>query len=97
MKKQKRWNWKRSIIVIVILAVAFLLWYVNDYYHSDETVDQYMDGNTLVETEEIDQGLYIDGPGNESALIFIREPRWNIRRICPCYPNWQNRGLTAFL
>lgn len=97
MKKQKRWNWKRSIIVIAVLAVAFLFWYVNDYYHSDETVDQYMDGNTLVEIEEIDQGLYIDGSGNENALIFYPGAKVEYTAYLPLLFELAEQGIDSFL
>lgn len=99
MKKRKRWNWKKSAIVIAILAVLFLLllWYINDYYHSDEAVTQYMGGNTLVEINDIDQGLYVDGPGNENALIFYPGAKVEYTAYLPFLSDLAEQGIDCFL
>ena len=97
VKKQRRWNWKRIAIVTGALAVLLLLWYVNDYYHSDETADQYMDGNTLVEIKEIEQGLYVDGPGDENALIFYPGAKVEYTAYLPLLSEMAEQGVDCFL
>lgn len=97
VKNQRRWNWKRIAIVTGALAVLLLLWYVNDYYHSDETADQYMDGNTLVEIKEIEQGLYVDGPGDESALIFYPGAKVEYTAYLPLLSEMAEQGVDCFL
>lgn len=41
---------------------------INDDYHSDETVQQYLQTDGIVRIEKIENGLYMDGPGTEDAL-----------------------------
>lgn len=97
MKRQKRWNWKRSAVVITVLAVLLLLWYVNDYYHSDETAKNCMEGNTLVEVKNIDDGLYIDGPGDQNALIFYPGAKVEYTAYLPLLSKLAEQGVDSFL
>lgn len=96
-KRQKRWIWKRITIVIIVLAVLFLLWYVNDYYHSDETAQSCMEGNTLVEVKNIDDGLYIDGPGEQNALIFYPGAKVEYTAYLPLLSKLAEQGIDGFL
>ncbi len=67
MKKGKK------ILIIVVLLIAVIAGgcfiYVNDYYHSED-VEQYLVSDETVTVEEIDDGYYFDGPGEETAIIF---------------------------
>lgn len=96
-KRQKRWSWKRSTIVITVLAVLFLLWYVNDYYHSDETVQDCMEGNTLVQVKNIEDGLFIDGPGDKNALIFYPGAKVEYTAYLPLLSELAEQGVDSFL
>lgn len=60
-----------SVIILIILAVfAYGIYYINDYYHADDSVDSYLNGNDNVDVIKTTNGLLLDGPGNESAIIF---------------------------
>ena len=64
---------KKKWIYLAVPLLALLLmsaWYINDYYHSDESIQQYFSQNGNVSISEIKDGLFRDGPGTESALIF---------------------------
>lgn len=95
--RQKRWSRKRSAIVITIPAVLLLLWYVNDYYHSDGTAQSCMEGNTLVEVRNIDDGLYIDGPGDQNALIFYPGAKVEYTAYLPLLSKLAEQGVDSFL
>lgn len=56
-----------GLILIVMLSAFF---YVNDYYHSDERVKKYLQGNEQVAVSEIADGVFVDGPGEEAAVVF---------------------------
>lgn len=96
-KRQKRWSRKRSVIVITIPAVLLWLWYVNDYYHSDGTAQSCMEGNTLVEVRNIDDGLYIDGPGDQNALIFYPGAKVEYTAYLPLLSKLAEQGVDSFL
>ena len=60
-----------AIIAIVILAIfAYGIYYVNDYYHADKDVENYLSGTDDVKVIQTSNGLLLDGPGNDTALIF---------------------------
>ena len=59
-----------ALITIVILAIfAYGIYYVNDYYHADSSVSDYINGSDDVHVIKTDNGLLLDGPGNDTALI----------------------------
>lgn len=60
-----------STIIIIILAVfAYGIYYINDYYHADDSVDSYLNGSEDVNVIKTSNGLLVDGQGNDSAIIF---------------------------
>lgn len=99
MKKQIRW--KRKRILIPIVAAAFVLlaffWYVNDYYHSDENVQEYFQEDTLVTVKEISDGIYLDGPGKERAMIFYPGAKVEYTAYLPLLYELAEQGVDCFL
>lgn len=70
---RKRKNKKKGICLLLILLVVIIaagICYMNDYYRSDKTAAQYFQKEGSVKIKEIDNGLFLDGPGEENALIF---------------------------
>ena len=63
---------KRYLILIIslILISIYCLYYVNDYYRADNSSLSYINGSENVSVSKISNGLFIDGPGNDTALIF---------------------------
>lgn len=54
---------KKKIVIPAVIGVLLLitvLWYVNDYYHSDESVQEYLKNNDKISIIEIQDGLYLD-------------------------------------
>lgn len=54
-----------AVIGVLLLLTGF--WYVNDYYHSDGNVQEDMKNSDIVSVEEFRDGLYLDGPGEDTA------------------------------
>ena len=93
-------GWKKKGAFVVILIVAFAagcLWYVNDYYKSDVMMQQYLQDGNIVEMEENDYGLYMDGPGDESALIFYPGAKVEYTAYVPLLYQLAEQGLDVFL
>ena len=60
-------RWKKRVIIPVIsflFIVIVCIWYVNDYYHTDENVQEYLQKKEPVSVTEMSDGLYLDGPGD---------------------------------
>ena len=56
--------------ILILILLAGFAFYVHDYYHADPSVEGYMGSLDNVYTEEIPEGLFLDGPGEDRALIF---------------------------
>ncbi len=93
--------WKRKRIVLpavvafVLFAAAF--WYVNDYYHSEDSVQDYMERDGLVSVTEIKDGLFIDGPGEEDALVFYPGAKVEYTAYLPLMYELASQGIDCFL
>ena len=95
---KKGWKKKGAFAVILILVfVVVCLWYINDYYKSDVRMQQYFQDDSIVEMEENDYGLYMDGPGDESALIFYPGAKVEYTAYVPLLYQLAEKGVDVFL
>ena len=85
------------ILALIILIAGFSLWYLNDYYHADASVNAYLNGTDNVSVEKIDNGLFLDGPGNESALIFYPGAKIEYTAYLPLFTELANDGVDCFI
>ena len=95
-------NKKLKIALIVILALVivlagYLFWYGTNYAHADSSVDALLNGTENVSVTKIDGGLFLDGPGNESALIFYPGAQIEYTSYLPLLMNLSNDGVDCFL
>lgn len=89
---------KKYIIIIIILVIfAFGYYYVNDYYHADTTAKEYLNGTDDVKVTKIDNGLFIDGPGNDTALIFYPGAKVEYTSYLPLLSKLSSKGIDCFL
>lgn len=93
-------RWKKRVIIPVIsflFIVIVCIWYVNDYYHTDENVQEYLQTKDSVSVTEMPEGLYLDGPGNETALIFYPGAKVEYTAYLPLLSNLADQGIDCFL
>lgn len=92
---------KKKILLIPVVAgiiLCALAWfYVNDYYHSDDGVRDYLNGDGTVSVTKISDGLYLDGPGEDSALIFYPGAKVEYTAYLPLLAKLAGRGVDCFL
>ncbi len=99
---------KRKIVLIVIIAVLLVclggcVWYVNDYYRASPEVDEYFressgsGGPADVTITEIDDGLFLDGPGTDAALIFYPGAKVEYTAYVPLMYRLAENGADVFL
>ena len=95
---KKGWKKKGALAVVLILVFAVVcLWYINDYYKSDVMMQQYFQDDSIVEMEENDYGLYMDGPGDESALIFYPGAKVEYTAYVPLLYQLAEKGVDVCL
>ena len=85
-------------IIIVIIALVFCgAYYVNDYYHADENALKYMNGTDNVSISKISNGLFIDGEGNDTAVIFYPGAKVEYTSYLPLLTRLAGEGVDCFL
>lgn len=87
---------KRYIILILVLIgiLSYGIYYVNDYYHSEITD---LGGSANVTVEKTSNGLFVDGPGNETALIFYPGAKIEYTAYLNLMRNISSEGVDCYL
>ena len=84
------------LVVIVVVCGAFAL-YVNDYYEADTSVEDYLSGNDNVSVISTKEGLFLDGKGEEKALIFYPGAKVEYTAYLPMLMELAEEGVDCFL
>ena len=90
---------KKLIFPILAVAILFIVFtgYVNDYYHSDESVQEYLNSSGKVSVMKIKDGLYLDGSGEDTALIFYPGAKVEYTAYLPLLYKLADQGIDCFL
>ena len=93
---------KGKIIIVIILAfiiacVIACVYFVNDYYKSTDEVDSYFNKQGTVTIKKIDDGMFIDGPGTEIALIFYPGAKVEYTAYIPMLYQLAENNVDVFL
>lgn len=96
---QKFWKKKKVFLTIAVVILLFIaiFWYVNDYYHSDESVQEYLSGEGMVSVTGIKEGLYLDGSGEDTAMIFYPGAKVEYTAYLPLFYKVAEQGIDCFL
>ena len=87
-----------ALIAIVILAIfAYGIYYVNDFYHADKDVESYLNGTDDVKVIQAGNGLLLDGPGNDTALIFYPGAKVEYTSYLPLFTELAHDNVDCFL
>ena len=82
------------IIVVLIGSTAYVL----DYYHATDDVQEYFaDTGDNVEITETGEGLFLDGPGTDTALIFYPGGKVEYTSYVPLLSRLADAGTDCFL
>lgn len=98
-KMKKRFWMKKKIILPLMVLLAFAvscIWYVNDDYDSHVTVEQFY-RDTVVPPIKIREGIYLNGPGEENALVFYPGAKVEYTSYLPLCYELAEKGIDCFL
>lgn len=84
-------------LMVILILCAFCIWYVNDYYHSDASVETYLQGSDTVTVTEIEDGLFLDGTGESTALIFYPGAKVEYTAYVPLFFELAKQDVDCFL
>lgn len=87
-----------AVIAIVILAiVAYGIYYVNDYYHADDEAKSLMNGTGDIKVIKTGNGLLLDGPGNDTAMIFYPGAKVEYTSYLPLLSEVAEKNIDCFV
>ena len=85
------------ILALIIFVGCISIWYVNNYSHADASANALLNGTENVSVEKVDNGLFLDGPGNDSALIFYPGAKIEYTAYLPLFMDLANDGVDCFI
>jgi len=88
---------KIGIIIIIVLVVAYFAFTFLSYNHAENDATKYLNGTSKVSVEKIDNGLFIDGYGNDTALIFYPGAKVEYTSYLPMFCKLASEGVDCYL
>lgn len=86
-----------AIIALIILGIiAYGIYYINDYYHADDTAESYLNGTDNVKVIKTANGMLLDGPGDDTALIFYPGAKVEYTSYLPLLTRLAEEGIDCF-
>ena len=79
------------------MIIGFSVYYVNDYSHSDSTALSYINGSENVSVTHTSNWLFIDGKGNDTALIFYPGAKVEYSAYLPLMNQIAAQGVDVYL
>ena len=84
-------------VILIICIVAFGIYYVNDYYHAEDSVSKYLNGTGNVSVIHTGNGLFLNGSGENDALIFYPGAKVEYTAYLPLLMSLSERGVDCFV
>ena len=86
-----------GIIVFLIIFFGGFLVYSQIYYHAETTATDYLNGTEDVNVSKISNGLFLDGYGNDSAIIFYPGAKVEYTSYLPLFTDLASKGIDCYL
>lgn len=86
-----------GIMIVIIIIVAIACGYVNDYYHCDSNGLAALKNNGCATVNQIEEGYFLDGPGEETAMIFYPGAKVEAESYLPILYSLAEQGVDCFL
>lgn len=88
---------KALVVLVLIILLCYGIYYLTDYYPaSDNTIDL-INGSGNVSVINTTNGLLLDGPGCDTALIFYPGAKVEYTSYLPLLMNLSNSGVDCFI
>ena len=87
----------RGILILFLLLAAAAAVYISDYSRASDYVRAYLQDTAEVAVREIPEGLFLDGPGTQNALIFYPGGKVEYTAYLPLLHRLAKGGTDCFL
>ena len=88
---------KIAIVIVLLLIVGYGLFYINDYDHAEDVAVDSLNSSGNVSVIETSNGMLLDGPGNDTALIFYPGAKVEYTSYAPLFMNLSSQGIDCYL
>ena len=88
---------KIGIILFIFIFIAGFFVYAQFYYHAEKTATDYINGTEEVKVTKISNGLFLDGCGNDSAIIFYPGAKVEYTSYLPLFMDLSSKGIDCYL
>lgn len=88
---------KIGIILFIIVFVGGFFVYAQFYFHAEKTATDYLNGTEDVNVSKIGNGLFLDGYGNDSAIIFYPGAKVEYTSYLPLFTDLASEGIDCYL
>ena len=96
----KRSRGKIAGTVLLILAAVIAVtcvWYISNYYQASDEVRFYLSSSESVSFQNTDQGILLDGPSDECAMVFYPGGKVEYTAYLPMLWQIAENGTDVFL
>ncbi|MGX8693922.1 MAG: alpha/beta hydrolase [Methanobrevibacter sp.] len=92
-------NKKLKIVIVIVIALilAYGVFYLTEYYPAEKTANDCLNGSENVSLSKCESGLFLDGPGNDTALIFYPGAKVEYTSYLPLLMDLSNKGVDCYL
>lgn len=88
---------KIVILVVLVAVIAYLAFYFTEYHHAEKTATDLLDGTENVSVSNMSNGLFLDGHGNETAVIFYPGAKNEYIAYLPMFVDLAGKGVDCYL
>lgn len=85
------------LAILVIALISYGLYYVSDYSHADADAAAYLNGTENVSVNKVSNSLFLDGSGNDTALIFYPGAKVEYTSYLPLLIELANNGVDCYI
>lgn len=90
-------NIKIIIIIVFVVILAYIAFYFTEYHHAQKTATDLLNGTENVSVTNVSNGLFLDGYGNETALIFYPGAKNEYTAYLPMFVEMAGEGVDCYL
>lgn len=88
---------KIGIIIIIVLVIAYAAFTFLSYNHAQDSATKYLNGTSEVSVVKIDNGLFVDGHGNDTAFIFYPGAKVEYTSYLPMLCDLASEGVDCYV
>lgn len=88
---------KILIIIIVALVAIYSIHYMTEYSPAEKTATDMLNGSKNVSITNVSNALFLDGKGNDTALIFYPGAKIEYTSYLPLLMNLAENGVDCYL